>query len=114
MLILWVAFHLQCFLAVDEICHLVLLVFALTDVLDFDDDFFSLSADELEHVVHESFYFLDEGAVALFGDHVGDTSEELQELLEVAPHVVQPLGYVVLHGHLRHAPALAHVLRQQT
>jgi hypothetical protein len=34
--------------------------------------------------------------------------------LEVAPHVVQPLGYVVLHGHLRHAPALAHVLRQQT
>ena len=76
--------QLQRFLGLEEIRHLVEVVFALADVLDFDDDGFSLGLKELEHVVHESFYFLDEGAVALFGDHVGDTSEELEELLEVA------------------------------
>lgn len=67
----------------------------------------------MEHVVHEPFYFGDEAAVALLVDRVGDTSEEFKELLEAAPQVVVPLVYVVLDGHLRHAPALVHVLRQQ-
>jgi hypothetical protein len=106
--------QLQSFLGLEEIRHLVELVFALADVLDFDDDRFSPGLEELEHVVHESFYFGDEAAVAVLEGLFSDTSKELEELLEVASLVFQSLAYVVVDGHLRHAPALAHVLGQQT